>query len=155
MTGTLIKEIKQTRPFSSLEEELMLNLFRTADALKGDHEDVFKERDLSGEQYNVLRILRGAGKSGLHCNEISARMLTRSPDMTRLLDRLEKRKLVKRSRSTVDRRVVTAEITEAGLTLLAEMDRPVHDKTLAQLKHMPKRALRDAIRLLEMMRAKA
>src|SRR5262245_1014357 len=112
---SLGNEIKKLRPFDSPEQEAMLNVMRTADRLAGEIDQVFKPSGLSATQYNVLRILRGAGESGLPCGEIAQRMITRDPDVTRLLDRLEKRKLISRCREEKDRRVVCARITNAGL----------------------------------------
>src|SRR6476660_4101581 len=116
------RDIKKSKPFDSLEQEAMLNLARTWDILSGEiMTRVFKPAALSAAQYNVLRILRGAGEH-LPCGEIASRMITRAPDMTRLLDRLEKRKLVSRCRQPNDRRVVAVRITDAGLRLLAGLD---------------------------------
>ena len=102
-------EIQKTEPFAVLEQEAFLNLVRTADALSRRFEEVSKGTGLSATQYNVLRILRGAGTDGLPCGQVIERMITRDPDMTRLLDRLEKRDLIARSRDTCDRRVVRGE----------------------------------------------
>src|SRR5215208_3992462 len=98
---SLGKDIKKSKPFDSLEQEAMLNLARTADLLQRDMAEVMKPWNLSPTQYNVLRILRGAGEP-LACGEVADRMISRDPDMTRLLDRLEKRGLITRSRSTSD-----------------------------------------------------
>ena len=98
-------------------------------------------------QYNVLRILRGSPR-GLSCGEISSRMITRDPDITRLLDRLEKRELISRSRETVDRRMVTAKITRAGLELLARLDKPVQDIHRAQFGHLGEKRLKELSELL-------
>src|SRR2546426_9185122 len=97
---------RSRRPARGLENEVFLNLLRTADALLRDVEQILKAVELSQTQYNVLRILRGAGRQGLACQEIGERMLTRDPDITRLLDRLEARALVSRARGRADRRVV-------------------------------------------------
>src|SRR2546425_1236583 len=123
---SLAKEIKKVRPFESAEQEAMLNLLRTADVLAGEMADVIKPAGLSPTQYNVLRILRGAGGEGLPCGEIASRMITRDPDVTRLLDRMEKRGLVRRWRGEKDRRVVCAGITAAGAKLQKDLD-PVID----------------------------
>ncbi len=154
MSGRLLKEIKQTRPFSSLEEELFLNLIRTVDSLSRDHGELLKTHLLSSEQYNVLRILRGAGGSGLPCSEIGARMVTRSPDITRLLDKLVARGLVTRARSEEDRRVVHATIAPQGLAMLSTLDRPMQELNRTSLSHMSERDLRTAIALLEKMRGR-
>ena len=115
-------ELKQGKPFVHAEEELFLSLVRTADILGRKVSDFLKEQSLSMAQYNVLRILRGAGPEGLPCGEISTRMVTRDPDVTRLLDRLEQRKLVSRARDPGDRRVVSTRVTAEGLTLLQSLD---------------------------------
>src|SRR5690606_2268200 len=107
----LLTEIKQRKPFACREEAVYLSIIRTADKLGRRFSEMMKSVDLSPTQYNVLRILRGAGGDGLACGAISERMVTRDPDITRLLDRLEKRGLVARSRDKEDRRVVTARIT--------------------------------------------
>jgi MarR family transcriptional regulator, organic hydroperoxide resistance regulator len=136
MAGKLQSELKQSKPFSSLEEEVLLNMVRTADMLSRKGQEVMKERGLSEGQYNVLRILRGAGKAGLRCQEIGERMVTRDPDITRLLDRLEKRGLLKRERSTKDRRVVNTCITATGLKLLEDLQEPLVKAQSGQLAHM-------------------
>src|SRR5919108_1101542 len=106
MARRLRMEIHQTKPFASLEEEAFLNLQRTADALLHGLEAALKPAGLSPSQYNVLRILRGAEAEGLACREVGERMVTRDPDITRLLDRLEARGLVMRARDREDRRVI-------------------------------------------------
>jgi DNA-binding MarR family transcriptional regulator len=117
-------EIKQTKPFAGPEEEAYLNLQRTAEYLRTKSAEWLKPWDLSLTQYNALRILRGAGKSGLACNEIGARMVTPDSDITRLLDRLEKKGLIERWRDQRDRRVVMARTTRQALTLLGRLDVP-------------------------------
>jgi DNA-binding MarR family transcriptional regulator len=126
-----------------------LNIQKTADALSRDVVALFKASRLSPTQYNVLRILRGVGPAGLSCQEIASRMITRDPDMTRLLDRLEKNGLVIRNRQSGDRRVVLSVITPAGLALLQQLDEPVHHAHLAQLGHMRRDRLDLLIELLE------
>lgn len=147
-----MREIKQTKPFGSLEEELILNLIRTTDFFVHRNGELLKQFGLSGEQYNVLRILRGAGPGGLPCSEIGARMLTRSPDITRLLDRLEAAGFAQRARSTNDRRVVNTVISKEGLSLLKDLDGPVLEGARSSLQHMPQSALRSTIKLLEELR---
>jgi DNA-binding MarR family transcriptional regulator len=149
VSGGLQREIKQSRPFECLEVEAALNLARTADALLRDLEPPLKAAGLSATQYNVLRILRGAAPAGLACREIAARMITRDPDITRLLDRLERRGLVERARETRDRRVVTTRIRPAGLRLLGSLDRPVVDVNRYRLRHLGPRRLRLLIALLD------
>lgn len=129
-----------------------MNLQRTADALLRGVEELLKPAGLTPSQYNVLRILRGAGPEGLACGEIAARMLTRDPDMTRLLDRLDKRGLVSRARGTSDRRVVVTRITSAGLKLLAALDEPLEELHKKQLQHLGRDRLKQLSALLEQAR---
>src|ERR1017187_5898673 len=117
------------------EEAAFLELCRTADVLGRRLSGMLKAEGLSANQYNVLRILRGA-PAGLACGEIGNRMITRDPDITRLLDRLEKRGLISRCRESKDRRMVTAKITAEGLRLLARMDEPVRTMHRSQLGHL-------------------
>src|SRR5215813_4344665 len=117
------------------EEEAFLDLLRTTDLLSRGPSQVIKSEDLSATQYNVLRILRGAPE-GLACGEIGNRMITRDPDITRLLDRLEKRRLISRARDIKDRRMVLTHITPDGLKLLARHDEPVQEAHRRQLWHL-------------------
>ena len=131
----MIARSKTGRRKGGPEEAVFLDLVRTAEILSRPLVHLLKGRELSATQYNVLRILRGAGE-GLTCGEIGNRMITRDPDITRLLDRLEKRKLVGRARDDEDRRVVLTKITPDGLELLAELDGPVqetHQRSLGRL----------------------
>ncbi len=155
MTGNLQKELKQKKPFSSLEQEVVLNVMRTAGSLRESTAEVLKGYDLSGSQYNVLRILRGAEDEGLPCSEVGDRLVSRDPDVTRLLDRLEKRGLVERGRSATDRRVVTAKITTKGIDLTNELDAPMNSVHDSQLGHMKKKALKKLVALLEQVRGEA
>ncbi len=140
------------RPLRHPEHEVYLNLLRTADALLREVELLLKPAGLSHTQYNVLRILRGAGQGGLACCEIGQRMLTRDPDITRLLDRLEVRGLVTRARQRDDRRVVKTRITAQGLRLLKGLDEPVTSLHRRQLRHMNAGRLRSLARLLQQAR---
>ncbi|HXZ80419.1 MAG TPA: MarR family transcriptional regulator [Terriglobales bacterium] len=149
MTPHLQGEIKQRKPFVSLEAEVYLNLQRTADALARKEAAVLKPFGLSATQYNVLRILRGAGKAGLPCGEIGERMITRDPDITRLLDRMEKRGLLQRARDSKDRRVVIARILRRGLDLLDELDAPLVGLQKTLLKGLKAEELRTLSELLE------
>jgi DNA-binding MarR family transcriptional regulator len=125
MPGKLQQEIQQTRPFELVEEEAMLNIVRTAEVLQRAIADFLGGFGLSPAQYNVLRILRGAGPDGATCSQIGKRMLTHDPDITRLLDRMEARGLIARARDGADRRAVITRITETGLALVGEIDQPV------------------------------
>jgi DNA-binding MarR family transcriptional regulator len=149
MAEKLKAEIQQRKPFAGREAEVYLNLLRTAEALSQDAERVLKPYGLTGTQYNVLRILRGAGPDGLACGEVSGRMVTHDPDITRLLDRLEARGLVARAREKRDRRVITTRITPAGLDLLKELDGPVSAWHRRALGHLGSQRLRALIDLLE------
>ena len=111
MNGKLLKESPRLHPFDSVQQELFLNILRTADYLMRGLDDLLKPFTLSPPQYNILRLLRAAGESGLTCKHIGKHLITRDPDITRLLDRLEKRRLILRRRDTKDRRVVSTRIT--------------------------------------------
>ena len=143
------EELKQAKPFASLEEEAMLGVQRTASVLDQAVAEALKPYELSGTQYNALRILRGAGSAGLACQEIAERMVTRDPDVTRLLDRLEARKLIERARSPRDRRVVLVRISEAGRRLLASMDSSIDALPKRVLGHLGKRRVKLLVDLLE------
>ena len=130
------KETKPAKPFKSGEEELYLNLARTTEALSWKPAELLKNFELTGVQYNVLRILRGAGSDGLICSEISERLITKDSDITRLLERLENRGLVGREKSEKDRRHVITKITAEGLRLLAEIDEPMTELHKQQLGHL-------------------
>lgn len=149
MSGNLQKEIKQQKPFGSLEHEVVLNVMRTAGSFRKGVSEVLKPFDLTAPQYNILRILRGAPEDGLPCNEVGDRLVSRDPDVTRLLDRLEKRGLVERGRSVEDRRVVNVRITTAGHELVDQLDKPMNDVHESQLGHMKKKHMRALIELLE------
>jgi DNA-binding MarR family transcriptional regulator len=135
------------------EEAAFLDLLRTCDLLSRAPALVLKVEDLSATQYNVLRILRGAPE-GLACGEIGSRMITRDPDITRLLDRLEKRTLISRCRETKDRRMVMARITPEGVKLLARLDAPIQEVHRRQLGHLGRERLRGLTELLQESRAK-
>jgi len=126
---------------------VFLDLLRTSDVLSRRLAHVLKNEDLSSNQYNVLRILRGAPE-GLPCGEIGSRMITRDPDITRLLDRLEKRGLISRCRETKDRRMVLTRISPEGLKLLARLDEPVQEAHREQLGHLGRERLRALAELL-------
>jgi DNA-binding MarR family transcriptional regulator len=138
---------KRKRSVGSLEEAVFLELLRTTDMLSRGLVQILKVEDVSSTQYNVLRILRGAPQ-GLPCGEIASRMITRDPDVTRLLDRLEKRELISRCRETEDRRTVRARIAPEGLKLLARLDEPVQAAHRKQLGHLGRRRLQALADLL-------
>jgi DNA-binding MarR family transcriptional regulator len=134
------------------EQEAFLNVVRAADWLTRGSAELLKTYSLSGAQYNVLRILRGAGPDGLPCKEVADRMITREPDVTRLLDRMENRGLIARSRSVDDRRVVVTRITTAGLETLTDLDGPIAELHRRQFAHLERGQLADLNRLLELVR---
>ncbi len=136
MTRRLRHEIKQGKPFAGPEEELFVSVLRLADQLTRGVADALRPHGLTPTQYNVLRILRGAGKTGLSCGEIAERMITRDPDITRLLDRLARRGLLTRDRDPRDRRVVTSRITAEGRKLLAPLDAVMEALHVGQLGHV-------------------
>ncbi len=125
MPGKLQAELKQTRPFARIEEEAVLNVMRTAEVIERVLSDFLKTFDLSPVQYNVLRILRGAEPAGATCSQIGERLLTRDPDITRLLDRMESRGWIVRERSKEDRRAVITRISETGMQLVNRIDQPI------------------------------
>ena len=153
MAGKLQEEIKQTRPFALLSEEAALNIMRTADTLMLKATDLLKPYGLSPTQYNVLRILRGAGAAGVTCKDIGSRMITRDPDVTRLVDRLEKRRLATRGRAKEDRRFVTTRLTKAGLALTNKLDQPVQELHQKLMKRMTAQRLGQLVQLLEAVRS--
>ena len=152
MAGKLLDELKQKAPFSTLDEEAALNILRTGDLLNQTVADLLKPYNISPTQYNILRILRGAGSIGISCKEVAARLVTKDPDITRLMDRLESRGLLKRDRAKEDRRFVTITITPDGLALTNELDGPI--KGLRRcFKGISKERLASLIESLEQVRA--
>jgi DNA-binding MarR family transcriptional regulator len=145
---------KSVRRVGCSEEAAFLDLIRTTDILSRGLVKVLKTEDLSPTQYNVLRILRGAPE-GLPCGEIADRMITRDPDITRLLDRLEKRALISRCRETKDRRMVMVRITAEGLKVLDRLDEPVETAHRSQLGHLGQERLRVLKDLLHSARMRA
>jgi DNA-binding MarR family transcriptional regulator len=141
-------ELKQTRPFTSKGEEAGVALMRTADLLRRNLTTILAPHDLTEQQYNVLRILRGAGERGVPTLDIAERMIEETPGITRLIDRLEAKKLVSRERCTVDRRRVYCRITKTGLELVNALDRPVLDGVEAAMSGLKKRELTELLGLL-------
>ncbi len=144
---------KSSRPAIPLENRIFIALLQAADALGQEAEHLLKAAGLTGAQYNVLRILRGAEPAGLPCRGIADRMISHDPDMTRLLDRMEKRGLITRVRQADDRRVVKTRVTAPGLSLLKTLDQPVHDLHKRQFRHLPAARLKILSELLEELRA--
>lgn len=137
----------------SLENQVFISLLKTADCLAQEVEQNLKQHGLTGTQYNVLRILRGAEPLGLACREVGERMISHDPDMTRLLDRMEKRGLITRKRQKDDRRVVRTRVTPGGLALLKKLDEPIRSLHRRQFRHMPSARLRVLAGLLDQVAA--
>lgn len=142
-------EIGQARPFSSIAEEALLNLLRTADCLQRTMQRATRAHGITGTQYNVLRILRGAPPQGLTCSAIGDRMITADPDITRLLSRLKAIGLIHQQRDKRDRRVVWTQISPAGLALLSELDPMVQEMPVHLLGHIGPADLNRLVELLE------
>jgi DNA-binding MarR family transcriptional regulator len=138
----------------SLEIRAFVALLKAADTLNQEAEQLLRSQGLTGAQYNVLRILRGAEPDGLPCRGIGDRMISHDPDMTRLLDRMEKRRLIVRTRQTDDRRVVKTRIAREGLELLKTLDRPVRELHNRQFRHMTTARLRALADILEEVRSR-
>jgi DNA-binding MarR family transcriptional regulator len=147
------REIRQSRPFPSREQECVVALLRTADVVRRRLTEVVETRGVTLQQYNVLRILRGAGEAGLPTLEIATRMIEQAPGVTRLLDRLERQRLVQRQRCRDDRRQVLCRITPQGRERLAALDSPVALADDTSLGALRKGELATLIRLLDAVRA--
>lgn len=150
----LCAELKKRDPFDSVEQEALLNLWRTADRLQLRFERLYREHGLTSSQYNVLRILRGQGHP-LPILEIAARTITAVPGITGLIDRLEASGFVQRCRCPHDRRVIHVGLTDAGRAVLERLERPVHELHREVLGHLTPEELAGLIRLLEKARERA
>lgn len=150
---SLQDELRQSKPFESPAHEAILGLYRTADVLQRQFTRLIEPYGISGQQYNVLRILRGAGSQGIPTLEIAERMVEKTPGITRLLDRLEKKHFVRRRRCPEDRRQVLCWITENGLKLLAELDTPINKVGPDLLRPLSHAELKVLIDMLERIRA--
>jgi DNA-binding MarR family transcriptional regulator len=141
------------RRFDSLEQEAFLNLWRTYDRLHAFEEELFSQYDLTPQQYNALRLLRGEGEHKLATLALASRLVSHAPDITRLLDKLEERGLVERERPADNRRVVLIGITDRGRGLLQDLDVQVRACHVRQLGHMDEAQLRALVALLQAARA--
>jgi DNA-binding MarR family transcriptional regulator len=150
---TLRDELKMSKAFKSVEEEALLSIARTAALVEHAGSEAFKPFKLTITQYNVLRILRGAGDEGLCRNEVGERLVTKVPDVTRLLDRMEAAGLIVRQRGGQDRRFVATRITDKGLKLLERIDRELPAIHARQIGHVSQRRLRELISILEEVRS--
>lgn len=136
-----------------LETHIFVVLLKIADTLNLQAEQLIKSSGLTSAQYNVLRILRGAEPAGLACRGIAERMISHDPDITRLLDRMEKHDLITRERQTDDRRVVKTRITKKGLDILKSLDQPVRELHKRQFRHVPAAKLKQLAELLQELQA--
>jgi DNA-binding MarR family transcriptional regulator len=132
-----MSKARNQRTALPVEDQAFITLLKAADALAQEAEQLLKANGLTGAQYNVLRILRGAEPEGLACSTIGERMISHDPDMTRLLDRMEKRSLITRQRQSHDRRVVKTRITSSGLEVLKGLEHPIRELHKHQFRHMP------------------
>jgi DNA-binding MarR family transcriptional regulator len=154
MAQTIAQALRQTKPFPSLQAQVVLNLMRTTRMVEESWIQYLKRTEgISPSQYNILRILRGSRPKALKISDIADRMVTRDPDVTRLIDRLIKQGLVRRERDTEDRRVVLVEITGPGLALLARLDEPVKEQSLSAMAGLKPRQLKILDTLLNEIRA--
>jgi DNA-binding MarR family transcriptional regulator len=150
--ASLAEALQQTRPFAGVEQEAYLSILRTATELSHWTDQLLKSHGVTQAQYNVLRILRGAGADGLCRNQIAGRLVTAMPDVSRLLDRMEEAGWIERERGREDRRQVAAVITVAGTRLLAKLDAPLEDLHRAQFAKMGKGELKQLLATLTAVR---
>jgi DNA-binding MarR family transcriptional regulator len=148
MSSSLAQELGKKNPFDLLEEEALLNIVRTSAALSIAFEREFRQYDLTDASYNVLRILRGSGPAGKLCSQVGRELVAQGPDVTRLIDRLERKGLCERRRSTTDRRAIWVVITQAGLELVNQLDAPVRTLLKKTLGHMSTQELELVSQLL-------
>jgi len=157
MTGkkksSLATALKQSQPFVSLEQEVYLSILRTSSELSYAADRLFRHFHITHSQYNVLRILRGAGADGLCRNEISERMVTATSDMSRLLDRMERAGWVTRERAEDDRRQVSTHITKSGMELLAKLETPTRDFVSRLFAGIPASHLKTVLKINDQIRA--
>lgn len=153
--GTIRSEIKQSRPFPSAADEAVVTLLGTADRVRTALGRVIEAHDLTLQQYNVLRILRGAGETGLPTLEIASRMIEANPGITRLVDRLERKRLARRVRCPEDRRQVLCHATPLALDLLETLEAPVAAVARTLLAPLDAARTADLVRLLDQVRAAA
>lgn len=150
----LREEIRQTKPFESPAQEAILGIYRTSDMLQRRFSELVEPHGISLQQYNVLRILRGAGKEGTPTLDIAERMIEKTPGITRLLDKLEAKHLVRRKRCPEDRRQVLCRITDAGLDLLSQLDKPLVESGSSAMECLNQSETRQLISVLGRLRAK-
>ena len=150
----LREEIRQSKPFESPAQEAMLGIYRTSDMLQRRFAQLVEPHGISLQQYNVLHILRGAGKEGTPTLDIAERMIEKTPGITRLLDKLEAKHLVRRKRCPEDRRQVLCWITDAGLDLLSRLDKPLAQSGSTAVECLNQTEIRQLIAILGKLRGK-
>lgn len=153
LPSQLQREIKQTRPFRSTAQEATLAILRTADVLRRRVGEVVEAEGLTPQQYNVLRILRGSHPDPLSVSDVGERLIERTPGVTRLIDRLAEKELVRRARCADDRRMVHCWITEQGLAILARLDEPMDEADEALAGPLDEREVRHLVALLDRVRS--
>ena|SRR5579863_2139131 len=153
MTNLTTRPARKTRRFDSLEQEAFLNLWRTYDRLRALEDELFARYDLTPQQYNALRLLRSQHPQPIQTLDLAARLVSRAPDITRLVDKLERRGLIERDRPTDNRRVVRIAITAGGIALLDELREPIRNCHVRQLGHLSSTELRELLSLLRAARA--
>ena len=149
MATTQPRPARKGRRFDSLEQEVYLNLWRTYDRLRALEDDLFSRFELTAQQYNALRLLRAAHPEPIPTLELAGRLVSRAPDITRLLDKLERRGFIARDRPADNRRVVCIGITEAGLALLRELHEPLQHCHARQLGHLSRKQLAALVGVLQ------
>lgn len=148
MTTATPRQTRQARRFDSLEQEAFLSLWRTYDRLRALEDELFARYDLTPQQYNALRLLRSQHPNTIRTLDLAARLVSRAPDITRLLDKLEERKLIVRDRPADNRRIVCIGITPVGIALLDELQEPIRDCHKRQLGHLSAKTLKELVALL-------
>ena len=148
MTTLATRQTRKGRHFDSLEQEAFLNLWRTYDRLRAFEDELFAAHDLTPQQYNALRLLRSQHPQKIRTLDLARRLVSRAPDITRLLDKLEQRGLVDRDRPAENRRIVWIGITPAGIALLEELQKPIRECHVRQLGHLSASDLKELIALL-------
>lgn len=146
-------KISKKKRFDSTQQQVYLTLWRTYDRLRALEEALFQEWDLTGQQYNVLRLLEGRHPDPMPTLQLSVRLISRAPDITRMLDKLEKRGWIRRERSSTDRRAVLVNITDSGLALIRKLEDAVQEMHVAQVGHLSVSSMRELCRLLDEVRA--
>ena len=152
MTTDLQTDLKQKKPFPRISAEALVSVLRTAAVLDHQLTDVLKPFGITHTQYNVLRILRGAGAAGLCGREVAERMVSRVPDVSRLLDRMEDTDLISRERDPGDRRHVTARISRKGLAMLEEATPRLEAVERARFGQLPAGRLQQLLEVLTAVR---